>query len=234
MHTADVSAKTPNAAMIFAAGFGTRMGDLTKDTPKPMLKLGGRPMIDRSVDLLRSAGINRIVANTHYLHDKIAPHLKRIGVENSHEQGQILDTGGGLRLAHPLLGQGPVVTLNPDAGWNGPNPIQTLLSAWRPEFRALLLVVPVARALARKTPGDFSFESGTLRRRGGFVYTGAQIIDQSLLESVPEEVFSLNRIWDILIEDNALQGVSYAGQWCDIGHAEGLSIAEKMLAQDDV
>ena len=127
-----------NAAMIFAAGFGTRMGELTRSTPKPMLPLAGRPMIDHAIDLVRNAGIVRVVANTHYLADQIEPHLVRRDVVAVRETPEILETGGGLKAALPHLGADPVVTLNPDAAWTGSNPISTLLNAWRPEMSALL------------------------------------------------------------------------------------------------
>ena len=115
---------TPKAAMIFAAGFGTRMGALTRTIPKPMVPLGGRPMIAHAIDLLRDAGIEKIIANTHYLPDQIEPYLKDQGVKVLRETPDILDTGGGLRAALPLLGADPVVTINPDALWLGPNPIR--------------------------------------------------------------------------------------------------------------
>ena len=224
----------PSSAMIFAAGFGTRMGSLTKSTPKPMLEVSGRPMIDHSVNFLREANIQKIVANTHYLHDTIAPHLKALGVEISHEQREILDTGGGLRAALPLLGDGPIVTMNPDAAWRGQNPVETLLSHWSSEFDALLLVVPVERAVERLAPGDFALANGSLQRQGDYVYTGLQIIRPSLLEPITDRVFSLNRVWDTLIERDALRGVVYDGDWCDIGHPQGLDAAETLMSMSDV
>ena len=218
-----------NAAMIFAAGFGTRMGELTRTTPKPMLPLAGRPMIDRAIDLVRDAGITRIVANTHYLADQIEPHLAQRDVVPLRERPKILETGGGLKVALPHLGADPVVTLNPDAAWTGPNPISTLLDAWRPEMAALLLVMPVEKALTDRSMGDFSLENGELRRQGSYLYTGAQIIRTDRLTEIAEEGFSLNLYWDLLSKTGPIHGVVHQGGWCDIGHPEGLVAAERML-----
>lgn len=221
---------TPEAAMIFAAGFGTRMGDLTRDTPKPMIPLAGRPMIDHAVDLVRAAGINRIVANTHYLHDVIESHLRELEVETVRESPDILETGGGLKSALGILGQGPVITLNPDAAWAGANPIRSLLNAWQKDMQALLLLVPVESAETTRLEGDFSLEQGRIRRGGGFIYTGAQILRTHRLSEIRESAFSLNRYWDLLAESGPIHGLVHEGRWCDIGHPEGLSKAERMLA----
>ena len=218
-----------NTAMIFAAGFGTRMGDLTRSTPKPMLPLAGRPMIDHAIDLVRDAGITRIVANTHYLADQIEPHLARRDVIAVRETPGILETGGGLKAALPHLGADPAVTLNPDAAWTGPNAISTLLSAWRPEMAALLLVIPIEKALTDRNMGDFSLENGELRRQGSYLYTGAQIIRTDRLTEIAEDSFSLNLYWDLLSKTGPIHGVVHQGGWCDIGHPKGLAAAERML-----
>ena len=217
-----------NAAMIFAAGFGTRMGELTRSTPKPMLPLGGRPLIDHAIDLVRDAGITRIVANTHYLADRIEPHLAQNDVIPLRETPEILETGGGLKAALPHLGADPVVTLNPDAAWTGPNPIATLLRAWKPEMAALLLVMPIEKALTNRNIGDFSLEDGELRRQGAYLYTGAQIIRTDRLTEIAEDSFSLNLYWDLLSKSGPIHGVVHRGGWCDIGHPEGLAAAESM------
>lgn len=202
------------------------MRPLTDTLPKPMIPLAGRPMIDHAIDILRDAGIERIVANTHYLHDEIAPHLRDRRVTISHEP-DILDTGGGLRAALPLLGDGPVVTLNPDAAWSGANPVQELMAAWRSDMTALLLMQPLKSALERRGQGDFDMApDGTLTRGDALVYTGAQIIRTDQLADVPGKAFSLNAYWDRL----TLHGTLHKGGWCDIGHPAGLTRAEALLA----
>lgn len=223
--TADI-----DTAMIFAAGFGTRMGRLTQDLPKPMLPLCGRPMIDHAIEIVRSSGIERIFSNTHYLHQRIEPHLRARNVTVLHEQPLILDTGGGLKAALPHLGHGPIVTLNPDAAWTGPNPIQTLLNAWRPDMHALLMLVPLDIARSNRSEGDFSLDRGLIERGGPYLYSGAQIIRTDRLTEIADTVFSLNRYWDLLASSGPVHGVVHQGGWCDIGHPQGLSDAERMLA----
>ena len=222
--------------MIFAAGFGTRMGALTRDRPKPMVPLGGRPMIDHALDLARQAGLTRIVANAHYHADQIADHLRPQGVTVLTETPDILDTGGGLRNALGALGPGPVFTLNPDALWLGPNPLDALRAAWRPgDMDALLLCVAPNRARGRSGAGDFGLDAdGRITRGGPFVYGGAQIVATDGLANIPDRVFSLNRLWDRMAARGRLFAVVYPGDWCDIGTPDGLALAETLLAAQDV
>lgn len=216
--------------LIFAAGFGTRMGALTADRPKPMVEVAGRPLVDHAIDIGRAAGADPIVANTHYLRTRIEPHLARRGVVASPEPGRILDTGGGLRHALPRLGVGPVFTLNSDAVWTGPNPLATLDAAWD-GGAALLLCVPADRATGREGPGDFAMDDrGCLTRGGDLVYTGAQILDPAVLAQETGEVFSLSRVWSRLAVEGRLRGVVHPGGWADVGHPQGITAAEAMLA----
>lgn len=215
---------TVKAAMIFAAGFGTRMGELTQNTPKPMLELGGMPMVDHSINLVRSAGIQNVVANTHYLPERIEAHLKDKGVVVSHEP-KILDTGGGLKAALPLLNTNPVLTINPDAAWFGPNPVKHILDAWDESMTALLMCVPA------ETNSDFNLSNGHISRVGPFKYTGVQIIRHDRLNQIEEKVFSLNQYWDLLMYDGKVHGIVYPGEWFDIGTAAGLESANKRIRQ---
>jgi len=222
--------------MIFAAGFGTRMGSLTSARPKPMVDLNGRPMIDLALDIARATGAKRIVANLHYHADMLARHLAPQGVLLSHEAPDILETGGGLRAARPLLGAGPVYTLNSDAAWRGPNPLLHLTDNWRPaDMDGLLLMVPRKRARGYSGKGDFLLDqTGALSRGPELVYTGAQIIRTDLLQQIDAQAFSLNRLWDMLQEHGRLFGSVYPGEWCDIGTPEGLETAQHMLEGADV
>lgn len=215
--------------LLFAAGFGTRMGALTRDRPKAMVEVAGRPLIDHAAGLARAAGIGTVVANTHYRADVIGPHLERLGIAVSQEPGEILDTGGGLRHALPLLGPGPVMTLNTDAVFSEPNPLTTLCDNWREDMEALLLVVPVGRARGRGRPGDFSLTDGYLARGGDFVFTGAQIIRPDVLDAYDARVFSLSPVWTDLAARGALRGVVHPGAWVDVGHPAGIAEAEAVL-----
>lgn len=217
--------------MLFAAGFGTRMGDLTRTRPKPLIPVAGRPLIDHALAIVTDAGIARPVVNAHYHADMLKAHLAGTDVRVSHEHPQILDTGGGLRAALPLLGDGPVYTLNTDAVWTGPNPLTTLCNAWNPEIMdALLLLVPKANATGHAGAGDFVIDSGGRLTRGpGPVYTGAQIIKPDGLHQIDQTAFSMMVLWERLIANGRLFGVLHTGGWCDVGSPAGIALAENML-----
>lgn len=217
--------------MIFAAGFGTRMQPLTRDRPKPLVEVAGRPMIDHAIALARNAGAQRIVANLHYKAEMLRDHLKGSGVRFVEEAPDILDTGGGLRHALPVLGDGPVWALNPDAIWQGPNPLKLLKDHWDGgRMDALLLCVPPARAKAHAGSGDFRIgPDGRATRGDAAIYGGAQIIHPGRLAEIPERAFSLNRLWDMLIAERRCFACLYPGAWCDVGHPAAIPIAEEML-----
>ncbi|SLN24588.1 2-C-methyl-D-erythritol 4-phosphate cytidylyltransferase [Roseivivax jejudonensis] len=221
----------PDSLMIFAAGFGTRMGALTADRPKPLITVAGRSLLDRTLDLARDHGIPQIVVNAHYRANQIVAHLAGSEVAVAVETPDILDTGGGLRAALPMLGDGPVFTSNSDAVWRGPNPFEVLAGMWRPaEMDALLLTVPVDHAVGRQEDGDFSMaQDGRLTRGGALVYTGVQILKTDRLFDIPDPVFSLNVVWNRIAAEGRLFGASYKGAWCDVGHPEGIALAETML-----
>lgn len=230
----------PSTLMLFAAGFGTRMGALVADTPKPLLPLAGRALIDRALDLADQAGIARKVVNLHYLGDQIAAHLApRRDVSLAWERGQILDTGGGLRAALPLLGDGPVFTLNPDAVWVGANPLLQLRDGWDgARMDALLLLLPMGRVKGRTGAADFLLGAdGQISRAGKtgeHLYLGAQIIRTDGLSAIPDPAFSLNLLWDQIIAKGRAFGLIHQGDWCDVGTPQGLADAEIMLATADV
>ncbi|HET9067576.1 MAG TPA: nucleotidyltransferase family protein [Amaricoccus sp.] len=223
----------PEAVMIFAAGLGTRMGELTRARPKPLIEVAGRPLIDHALALVREAGIPRVVVNTHAHAAQLRAHLARTApdVILSHEP-VLLETGGGLRRALPLLGPGPVFTLNADMVWTGPNPLAALAAAWAGDG-ALLSLVPRAAATGHVGAGDFFLDP--LRRRGEapaapYVYAGAGIIDPAALAGFPGEVFSLNPVWDALLAEGRLQAIVHPGGWVDVGRPEGIALAEALVA----
>jgi MurNAc alpha-1-phosphate uridylyltransferase len=223
---------TPEAVMVFAAGFGTRMGALTADRPKPLLPVAGKPLIDHALSL--TAGIARTVVNLHYKGQMLADHLAGRGVALSWEAPDILDTGGGLRQALPMLGQGPVFTLNSDAVWTGANPLRELAAAWDPDrMDCLLLLLPAAQATGHTGKSDFILApDGRIARaagRPGEVYLGAQIVDPAGLSGIPDRVFSLNRLWDAAMARGRAFGTVHRGGWCDVGHPGGIALAEAML-----
>lgn len=217
--------------MLFAAGFGTRMGALTADRPKPLIEVAGKPLIDHA--LAQAEGVGRIVANVHWKPDALVRHLQARGVAVTRED-PILETGGGLRAALPLLGEGPVMTLNTDAVWTGENPLSQLRDAWDDgRMDGLLLVLP--DAAAGKGAGDFVMDAegrlGRAKGARGQVYLGAQILRTEGLSAITETVFSLNLLWDRMIAAGRLYGVVHRGGWCDVGHPAGIAEAEAMLAR---
>ncbi|MEO6299702.1 MAG: nucleotidyltransferase family protein [Paracoccaceae bacterium] len=222
--------------MLFAAGFGNRMGALTRDRPKPLIDVVGRSLLDHALALADEAGITRRVANLHYRGAQLADQLKDRNVAPSWESAEILETGGGLRNALPLLGSGPVMTLNTDAVWSGTNPLAELSQNWDDaRMSALLLLVPLQSAVGHTGTGDFLMAAdGRITRASGqpgLVYVGAQIVDPAGLHDIPQSVFSLNVLWDRLIAEGRAFGILHDGAWCDVGRPEGIALAEAMLAK---
>jgi MurNAc alpha-1-phosphate uridylyltransferase len=225
---------TPDV-MILAAGFGTRMGALTADRPKPLIPVGGRALLDHAIAAARAGG-GRIAVNAHYRAGQVAAHLADSpDIHLSVEAPAILDSGGGIKRALPVLRTSPIATLNADAVWSGPAPLSVLTPAWDPaRMGALMLLVPRDRAVGRQGGGDMGMGAeGRLhwdRTETGLVHTGAQLIDPALIAAHPGEVFSLRAIWQALIDEGRLHGVVYPGRWADVGHPAGLAEAEAMLA----
>jgi len=230
-----------DAIMIFAAGFGTRLAPLTTHTPKPLVPVFGRAMIDWALDLADDAEISRKIVNAHYLHPQISDHLAPRGdVTVVIEDDVILDTGGGLKNALPVVGEDPIFTLNPDAVWAGQNPLRLLANRWRADdMDALLALVPLDRAAGHTGRGDFQMDAdGRLRRFDGrrgvpFVYTSAQILRTDGLDAIKAQVFSMNVLWDRMIAERRLFGVVYPDEWVDVGSVYGLRLAEIMLKKNE-
>lgn len=226
------------AAMILAAGFGTRMRPLTDHSPKPLIEVAGRPLIDHALDRVAEAGLSRAVVNLHYRGEMIRAHLAGRSAPRiafSEETPDILDTGGGLRKALPLLGSAPFAAMNSDAIWAGPCPIAALRAAWRGEAGCLLMV-PRARARGYARAGDFFLDGHRPIRRGAapeapYVYTGLQILAPEALEGTPEGPFSVNLVWDRLIAEDRLRAAVYPGLWADVGTVQGIAEAEAALRE---
>ena len=231
----------PSAAMVFAAGFGTRMGDLTRDRPKPLLPIGNETLLDHTLDQVADAKIDRAVVNLHYRGDQIRAHLEpreRPEIAFSDEQPDILETGGGILKALPALGPGPFATVNADTVFLGANPFEILADAWTDDIDALLLLVTIGQTLGYSRAGDFFLDTatGVPRRRGDsdaapFVYAGAQIIRPQAFEDAPSGAFSLNVIWNQLLATGRLRAAVYPDRWVDVGTPEGLELANQALTQ---
>ena len=224
----------PEAIMIFAAGLGTRMGALTRERPKPLIEVAGKPLLGHALALARDAGIGRIVVNVHahagMMRDWLASEAPDVQVS---DEPDLLETGGGLKRALPLLGDGPVLTLNSDMVWGGRNPLTRLIEAWdAARMDGLLSLLPRADALSHSGAGDFELApDGRIARRGaGVVYAGAGIIEPSALNGFDGK-FSLNPVWDGMLARGRLHGIVHAGPWVDVGRPEGIALAEAALAE---
>lgn len=218
--------------MLFAAGFGTRMRPLTDTRPKPLIEVGGRSLLDHALAQTQINPVTRRVVNAHYLGDQITAAAAARDLMLADESDEILDTGGGLKAALPLMGDTEAVfALNTDAVWTGPAALQTLADAWDPtRMDGLLLLCPPERAVGHALKSGFAMDAaGRLTRAPSLAYTGAQILKIAPVAAEPERVFSLNRTWDAILPTGRLFGVIHPGHWCDVGHPGGIAQAEDML-----
>ena len=232
------------SAMVLAAGFGTRMRPITDRTPKPLIPLAGRPLIDHVIDRLVEAGVKRVVINTHYKAEMMAAHLegrRDIAITLSHEP-ELLDTGGGVKQALPLLGE-EFFVLNSDVFWlNAKVPVLTRLArAWdSARLDALLLVQRTVTAIGYDGPGDFVVDPlGRLRRRAErevapHLYAGIEVLSRRFFDATPTGAFSLNPLWNRAIEAGRLEAIIHDGEWFHVGTPQGLAASEERLRHHGV
>lgn len=231
-----------DTAMLMAAGLGKRMRPLTATTPKPLVRVAGKPLIDSALDRIEDAGIAKAVVNVHYLAESIEAHIGSRNaptVEFSDEREQLLETGGGMVKAK-AAGQlpDPFFACNADSIWlDGPrNAFLDLSQAWDPDrMDALLLVVTHVRAHNFNGTGDFYMDAGgRLTRKkpdriAPFIYTGIQLVSHRLLRDAPDGKFSTNILWDRAIEEGRLFGVAFTGQWYEVGTPQHIRPTEVAL-----
>ncbi|WP_148259499.1 nucleotidyltransferase family protein [Polymorphum gilvum] len=225
--------------MILAAGLGKRMRPITATTPKPLIEVNGKALIDHGIDRLVQAGVKTCVVNVHYLADLVEVHVRHrrdIDVVVSDERDQLLETGGGIRKALPLLGREPFFLLNADTAYwiEGVKPnLEHLIEAWdENRMDALLLIAEVVNSVGYSGRGDFLMDKeGRLTRRperqmSPFAYAGAAILHPRLFEGGPDGRFSLNVLFDRAIGEGRLYGVQMEGIWLHIGTPEAIREAE--------
>jgi MurNAc alpha-1-phosphate uridylyltransferase len=228
--------------MVLAAGLGKRMLPITRTLPKPLIEVGGKALIDYALDRLAEAGIETAVVNVHHLADLVEVHLRgrqRPAIVISDERDVLLETGGGLKRALPLLGDEPFLTLNSDSLWiEGPEPnLRRLLDAWDPERMDVLMLLALgATSVGYEGRGDFAMDAlGRLRRRtereiAPFVYAGVAIVKPELLRDTPDGPFSANLLYDRAIREGRLYGLRLEGQWLHVGEPSAIAAAEESLA----
>jgi N-acetyl-alpha-D-muramate 1-phosphate uridylyltransferase len=238
----DVSVRPPKTAIVLAAGLGKRMLPITATMPKPLVRVGGRTLIDFALDRLAEAGMETVVVNVHHFADMLEAHLRTRKMPHivvSDERGAVLETGGGVKKALGLLGRDPFVTFNSDSIWiEGPRPnLPRLIEAWDPKrMDVLMLVAPRATSIGYEGQGDFGMEpDGILRRRlpgesVPFVYAGVAVVKPEMLADTPDGAFSANVFYDRAIARGRLHGLRLDGQWLHVGEPQAIAEAEECLA----
>jgi MurNAc alpha-1-phosphate uridylyltransferase len=241
MMTKLIGSPVPRHAMVLAAGLGLRMRPLTNDTPKPLVTVGGKPLIDHVLDRLAAAGVETAVVNVHYLADKVVRHLagrRAPKISISDERGELLDTGGGVVKALPVLGAAPFFHLNSDTIWiDGVKPnLVRLAEIFDPaRMDALLLLAATSTSVGYAGRGDFAMApDGRLSRRSErevapFVYAGVAILNPALFAAAPSGPFSLNALFDRAIEAGRLHGLRLEGVWMHVGTPEAIATAEAAI-----
>jgi MurNAc alpha-1-phosphate uridylyltransferase len=231
----------PRRAMVLAAGLGTRMRPFNGEIPKPLVRVGGKALIDHVLDRLAAAGVERAIVNVHHLADQIEQHVaarRAPQIVISDERGKLLGTGGGIVKALPELGTAPFLLINSDTIWvEGVKPnLGRLAAAFAPaRMDALLLLAPTATSIGYAGRGDFAMTAeGRLSRRGEravvpFVYAGAAILTPALFAGAPAGAFSLTKLFDDDAEAGRLYGLRLEGVWMHVGTPEAVAAAEAAI-----
>lgn len=231
----------PKTAMVLAAGLGTRMRPLTDDRPKALVDVGGRALIDHVLDRLAEAGVQRAVVNVHWFADRLEAHLKARGrgpdVVISDERAELLETGGGLKKARPLLGDDPVFVANIDSVWiDRGDALGDLIRLWDPDrMDAALLLARREGSIGFEGDGDvFLADDGRLRFRGDaasapYAYMGVHITRPDYADQGPEGPFSLSPLWRASAAAGRLYGCVLDGDWMHVGDPAARDAAEARL-----
>jgi MurNAc alpha-1-phosphate uridylyltransferase len=229
-------------AMVLAAGLGQRMRPITDTLPKPLVAIGGKPMLDHALDRLAEAGVEEAVVNVHHLPGLIEAHVAgrtHPRVTISDERALLLETGGGVKKALPLLGQAPFFHVNSDSLWSetGASNVAAMARDWDPaRMDMLLLLAKRETSIGFDGAGDFFLgEDGRLARRGAaasapYVYAGVAILKPQLFADTPEGPFSLNLLFDRAIAAGRLHGLVLQGQWLHVGTPGAIAPAEAAFA----
>lgn len=231
-----------NTAMVLAAGLGTRMRPAAHDRPKPLVALARKPLIDHVLDRLAAAGIASAIVNVHHRADQIVEHLAERtepAITISDERQHLLDTGGGVKKALPLLGSDGFIVHNSDSVWleTHTSNLARLIAAWDPaRMDCLLMLALGSAAIGYDGRGDFSLDGdGRVRRRREsevvpFVYTGVQIVHPRAFAMTPDGPFSNNLVWNHAMLTGRAFGLRMDGLWMHVGAPDALAAAEKVLA----
>ena len=230
----------PDTAMVLAAGLGTRMRPLTDDRPKALVDVAGRTLIDHMLDRLAEVGVRRAVVNVHAFADRLEAHLKSradLDIVISDERADLLETGGGLKKARPLLGDAPILVANIDSVWTDDTALGRLISAWDSErMDDLLMVVPLEQTMGFDGPGDFFLTpDGRLTHRGAaatapLAYMGVHMLSPRTIDNWPTGRHSAFQHWMEMAARGRLHGVTVGGVWMHVGDPAARDAAETQLA----
>jgi len=230
------------SGMVLAAGLGMRMRPLTETVPKPLVELNGRTLLDHAIDRLARAGVERVVVNVHYKAEMVTAQLARRSqpmIEISRE-AELLDTGGGVAHALPLLDEAFFV-LNSDAFWlDGEDSTLPRLSRAfdRERMDAVLVLQETATAVGYEGCGDYFLDtSGRPQRRGEretapYLFAGIQALHRRLFDGMSDRVFSLVRLFDRAERSGRLQAIVHTGKWYHVGTLDGLAMTRLSLAAE--
>jgi MurNAc alpha-1-phosphate uridylyltransferase len=230
----------PKTAMVLAAGLGTRLRPITDTIPKPLVALGGRALLDHAIDRLALVGVETVVVNAHYKADQIEAALAKRShprIELSREE-ELLETGGGVARALPLLGE-TFFVVNSDVFWlDGRDyALARLAAAFDPDrMDAVLLLHRTATAIGYEGLGDYFLDPlGTPRRRGDreiapYLFAGVQILHRRVFDGIAEKRFSLNRIYDRAEAAGRLHAILHDGEWYHVGTQDGLAMTRARLS----
>lgn len=231
----------PATAMVLAAGLGTRMRPITDTLPKCLVPVAGRTLLDRALDRVEEVGVKTAVVNLHHHADQVRAHLaqrRRPEIVYSDETDALLETGGGLKKALPLLGADAFYACNSDVIWlNGATPaFLRLAAAWDAEcMDALLLLVRSAGAHGYDGLGDFfmDIDGGVRRRRerevAPFIYSGCMICHPRLFADAPAGAFSMNVLFDRALSRGRLRGIAHDGEWYHVGTPRAVTETARLL-----
>ena len=231
----------PKRAMVLAAGLGTRMRPFNGQVPKPLVKVGGKALIDYVLDRLAAQKVERAVVNVHHLADQIERHLaqrRQPKIVISDERSELLGTGGGVRKALPELGDDPFFHVNSDTMWidGVQSNLARLAEAFDPvRMDILLLMAPTASSIGYSGRGDYAMlADGALRKRREhqvvpFVYAGAAILTPAFFAGAPHGAFSMSPLFERAAEAGRLCGLRLEGVWMHVGTPEAVQAAEKAL-----
>lgn len=218
-------------AMLLAAGLGTRMRPLTDHCPKPLLEVGGRPLIGHHLKRLAALGIHEVVINVSYRAEQIVEALGDgaaygVTIRWSHETTP-LETGGGIRHALGLLGEAPFLLVNGDIWCE-------LDRRWLAPLDGDLARLVLVDNPAHHPEGDFHLDpAGRVRDAGEprLTFAGISVLDPALVADHDEAAFKLAPLLREAMHDGHIAGVHHRGHWVDVGTPQRLAELDAWLRE---